>query len=59
MQTGIIGGTFVQGAFHLRNMQLVVVKGGQARIVTGTVLESTWNQYKDLIEFSLLTFNLN
>lgn len=55
----IIGGTFVQGVFHLRNLQLIVVKGEQAYIVTGTVLESTWNKYASLIEASLLTFELS
>jgi len=59
MQAQIIGGTFMQGVFPLRNLQLIVVKDGQAYVVTGTVLESTWNQYKDLIESSLMTFSLN
>jgi len=58
-QARIIGGTFVQGSFHLRNLQLIAVKDEQAYIVTGTALESTWNQYQDLIELSLLTFDLN
>jgi len=58
-QAQIIGGTVVQGVFHSRNLQLIVIKDGQAYVVTGTVLESTWNQYKDLIESSLLTFELN
>lgn len=59
MPAQIIGGTFAQGAFHLRNLQLIVVKNEQAYVVTGTVLESTWDQYKDLIESSLLTFAIN
>ncbi len=59
MQAKMIGGTFIQGVFHLRNFQLIAVKNGKAYIVTGTVLNSTWDTYKDLIESSLLTFELN
>lgn len=55
----IIGSTFTQGLYHLRNLQLIVLKGGQAYIVTFTALESTWSKYKSLIESSLLTFKLN
>ncbi len=59
VQAQIIGGTFAQGVFQLRNLQLIVVKSGEAYIVTGTVLNSTWDKYKNLMEASLLTFVLN
>lgn len=59
VQARIIGEAFVQGVFHLRDLQLIVVKNDKAYTVTANVLESTWNKYKDLIEASLLTFELN
>ncbi len=59
MQVRIVGGTFIHDEFHLSTLQLIVIKGGQAYIVTGTVLESTWDKYASLIEASLLTFELN
>jgi len=55
----LIGGTSKQGQFNLRNMQLYLIKDGKAAIVTGTALESTWEEYKDAIRNSLLTFSLN
>lgn len=53
----LMSATFMQGVFHLRNLQLLIIKDEQAFIVTGTVLESTWEHYQELIESSLLTFN--
>jgi len=58
MQGHILGNTFTQGVFQLRDLQLIVVKDGKAYIITGTALESTWDTYKDLMESSLLTFTL-
>ncbi len=58
-QAKLISGTFIQGVFHLKNFQLIVVKNGKAYITTATVLESTLDQYKNLAESSLLTFKLN
>lgn len=52
----MIGGTFTQGVFPLRNLQLIVVKDGKAYVTTGTVLNSAWDKNKDLIEASLMTF---
>lgn len=54
----IIGETFTQGAFHLRNLQLIVVRNNQAYVVTATALQSSWAQYQDLFESSLVTFTL-
>lgn len=59
-QARLIGMTSTdEDGFHFRQLQLIVVKSGKAYFVTATVLNSTWNQYKDLVESSLLTFNLN
>ncbi|MCX6766861.1 MAG: DcrB-related protein [Candidatus Moranbacteria bacterium] len=55
----LIGGTSKQAQFNLRNMQLYLIKDGKAAIITGTALESTWEEYKDAIRNSLLTFSLN
>jgi hypothetical protein len=55
----ILVGTFVQGTFHIKNIQLGVIKNGKAYIVTATTLESVWNQYASLFETSLMTFKLN
>jgi len=54
----IIGGTFAEGGFKVRNKQLTIVTGGKAYVITGTALEATWSQNNDLIEASLLTFEL-
>lgn len=54
----LIGGTHTQGVFKLRNLQLMIISGGNAYVVTGTALESTWGQYKNVIEESLLSFDL-
>ncbi len=51
-----IGGTFSQGIFPLRNLQLYVIKDGKAYVVTGTALNSTWDNHKDILEASLRTF---
>ena len=59
MPAKIIGSSFVQNAFHMRTLQLITIKNGKAYTVTGMALESVWDQYKDLIESSLLTFTLN
>lgn len=52
----IIGGTFTQGNYYLRNLQLFVEKDGLVFILTGTTLESKWDKYKDIIETSLRSF---
>jgi len=54
----LLGGTFTQGVFKLRNLQLTIISGSNAYMVTGTALESTWSKYKDIIEESLLSFDL-
>lgn len=59
VQAKILEATFVQGSFHLRNLQLVIIKNNQAYVVTGSALESTWSRYKDVFEASLMTFSLN
>ncbi|MFZ5438081.1 MAG: DUF4190 domain-containing protein [Patescibacteria group bacterium] len=59
MQSQILGGTFTQGGVTFRILQLAVEKNGQIYVVTGTTLESTWSQYKDLIESSLMTLTIN
>lgn len=53
----ILGGTFAQGSYPLRNLQIIIPKEGKTYIITGTALESTWNQYMNLIETSLMTFS--
>lgn len=58
VETRMISGTFIHEVYHLRNLQMIVVKNNKAYIVTGTALESTWDQYKDIIESSLMTFSL-
>ncbi len=55
-QARIIGGTFVQGVFHIKNIQLILIEDSRAYIVTATSLESAWDKHKDLLETSLLTF---
>ncbi len=52
----ILGGTFKQGAFKLRNRQLFVVRNDVAYVVTATALESTWSTYEALIDASIKTF---
>lgn len=52
----LIGGTFTQGVYKLRNYQLVVVKDGQAYIVTATALASTWSKYSEIMLASMMTF---
>jgi hypothetical protein len=52
----ILGGTFKQGTFELRNRQLFVVRNDVAYVVTATALASTWNSYEALIDASIKTF---
>lgn len=54
----LIGGTFIQGIYKLRNQQMFLIRKGKAFIVTATTLESTWNKHKSTMEASLLTFQL-
>lgn len=54
----LIGGTFSQGELKLQNLQLITIKDGAAYVVTATSLESAWDQYKDILEASLMTFLL-
>ena len=50
--------TFTQGAFHIKNMQVILVRNGIAYILTGTTLAGVWDTYKDMIESSLFSFRL-
>ena len=52
----LIGGTFSQDGLALRNMQLFAVKGDDAYVVTGVVLDSNWNQEKDMIGSAVMSF---
>lgn len=52
----ILGGTFKQGTFELRNRQLFVVRHDVAYVVTATALASTWSTYDALIDASIKTF---
>lgn len=54
----ILGSTFTHGVSELRNLQLGIIDNGKAYFITGTALESEWDKYKDVIEESLLTFEL-
>ena len=52
----ILGGTFKQGTFELRNRQLFVVRHDVAYVVTATALASTWSTYEALLDASIKTF---
>ncbi len=54
----LIDGTYTMGVFKLRGLQLAVIHNGIAYSVTSAALESMWGKYKDLIEVSLLTFEI-
>jgi len=45
--------------FHVKVLQWITIKDGQAYTLTAFTLESTWDQYKDIIESSLLSFRFN
>jgi hypothetical protein len=44
------------GAYSLHNVQLITKIGEAFYVVTGTCMESNWNEYKDVMEKSLMTF---
>ena len=52
----ILGGTFTQGAFELRNRQLFVVRNDVAYVVTATALASSWASYEAVLDASIKTF---
>ncbi len=52
----IVGGTFSAQGVNIRNRQMMIIENGKAFIVTATNLESAWDQYDDLIDASLNTF---
>lgn len=54
----IIGGTFAQQGYNIRNEQLITISGGKAYIVTATALASTWSKYSALFDASLLTLKV-
>jgi hypothetical protein len=53
----LIGGTFEQGVFKLRNVQLITVADDTGYTVTGTALAQDWDEYAELFEASLLSFS--
>ena len=59
LQAHLLGATFVQGAYGLRNRQLIIVKPGKAYIVTATALEESWDKYEDIFDASLRTFGFD
>lgn len=65
LQSRILEGSFEykqgqsQDGLRFRELRLVTAKGGQVYAVIGVINESVLDQYKNLIESSLLTFNLN
>jgi hypothetical protein len=54
----IIGGTFTQQGYKIRNEQLITISGDKAYIVTATALASTWTKYSALFDASLLTLKV-
>jgi hypothetical protein len=56
VQAKFMSGTFTLGNFHLRNLQLIILNGSMAYTITGTTLDSTWDQYKYEFKSSLSTF---
>lgn len=54
----LLGGNFTQDKIALRNMQLFVFKGNDVYVVTAVVLASNWNQEKDMIGTSVMSFKL-
>ncbi|MHB0976025.1 MAG: YCF48-related protein [Candidatus Aquicultorales bacterium] len=48
-----------QDGIPMKAVQLTLIKNGRVYIVTGTALEASWDQYRGVIEASLLTFTVN
>lgn len=55
-QAHLLSSTFTQGQFQLRNFQLLLVEGGTMYAVTGTAQQANWEEYRDRLRSSLLTF---
>lgn len=51
----VLGGTFTQSGFALRNLQLFTVYQGSTVVVTGTALADRWAGYGALVDASLHT----
>ena len=50
--------TFTQGAFSIKNMQVLFVENHEAYIVTSTALQSNYDTYSPAFTESVQTFNL-
>jgi DcrB-like protein len=51
-------GTFTQGTFSIKNMQVVFVENREAYIVTSTALQSNYDTYSPVFTESVQTFKL-
>lgn len=54
----LLEASYNMGVYPLHNMQLMLVDSGKAYVITATTLDSTWDNYKDVFEGSLLSFTL-
>jgi hypothetical protein len=54
----ILGGTFTQSGFEVRNVQLFASSGGTDVVVTGTALAETWDNWEGLFGQTFETFTV-
>jgi len=54
----ILGGTFTQSGFEVRNVQLFASSGGTDMVVTGTALAETWDNWEGLFGQTFETFTV-
>lgn len=55
----LLGGTFSDSGFELRNLQVFAVDRGMAFVVTGTALSDTWADHGDVFDASLRTLTVD
>jgi len=54
----ILESTFDQGVFKLHNLQMVRIIDNKAYVVTAVSLDSAWENYRQIFESSLASFQL-
>lgn len=54
----IIEATYQMGVYQLHNLQMFIVYNGKAFVVTGTSLNSAWDNYKNILETVISSFAL-
>jgi hypothetical protein len=54
----ILGGTFTQSGFKVRNVQLFASSNGTDMVVTGTALAETWDNWEGLFGQTFETFTV-